>query len=237
MDPFNKDRNRRRKNPFDFINDDEFEKIFDEMQRMFENIDFREMIEDMLRNGFDPDKRFIRGFSLNIGSDGKPKLQEFGNRSVKSPDGEPILSDEREPLTDVIEGDEHVSVTVEIPGVEKEDIDLKITEKKLEIKVNNPKRKYHKIVDIPCKIKPNTTKATYKNGVLDIILKTIGRKIMNRITINGQTMEVEGNNVSIIKGKIIIDGKEISFSDEDVMIKTALKQAVEIKWCGCLPLI
>ncbi len=176
MDPFDKDRNRRRKNPFDFINDDEFERIFEEMQRIFDSIDLREMIEDMLRNGFDSNKRFIHGFSLNIGSDGKPKLQEFGNRSIKSPEGEPILSDEREPLTDVIESDDHVSVTVEIPGVEKEDIDLKITEKKLEIRVNNPTRKYHKIVNIPCDVKPNTTKATYKNGVLDIFIERVEKK-------------------------------------------------------------
>ena len=176
MDPFNRDRNKRRKNPFDFINDDEFEKIFEEMQRMFENIDFKEMIEDMMRNGFDPNKRFIHGFSLNIGSDGKPKFQEFGNRSVKSSTGEPVLSDEREPLTDIIEGDEDVAVTVEIPGVEKEDIDLNITENKLEIKVNNPKRKYHKRVEIPCNVKPKTTKATYKNGVLDIVIKRVEKK-------------------------------------------------------------
>jgi HSP20 family protein len=176
VDPFNKDRNRRRKNPFDFIDDEEFDKIFDEMQKMFDNIDFKEMIEDMLRSGFDPNKRFIHGFSLNIGSDGKPKFQEFGNRSIKSPTGEPILSEEREPLTDIIEGDEDVAVTVEIPGVEKEDIDLNITEKKLEIRVNNPKRKYHKIVNIPCNVKPKTTKATYKNGVLDIVIKRAQKK-------------------------------------------------------------
>ena len=176
MDPFDRDRNRKRKNPFDFINDEEFEKIFDEMQRMFDSIDFKEMIEDMLRNGFDPNKRFIHGFSLNIGSDGKPKFQEFGNRPIKSSKGEPVISDEREPLTDVIEGDEDVAVTVEIPGVEKEDIDLNITQKKLEIKVDNPKRKYHKIVDIPCDVKPKTTKATYKNGVLDIVIKRVEKK-------------------------------------------------------------
>ena len=38
MDPFDEDRDRRRgKKPFDFIDDDEFERIFDEMQRMFES--------------------------------------------------------------------------------------------------------------------------------------------------------------------------------------------------------
>ena len=177
MDPFNRDKDRRRrKNPFDFIDDEDFERIFDEIQRMFESTDFKDMIEDMFRGGFDPNKRFIHGFSMNMGPDGKPRFQEFGNRPTKTPTGEPVISDEREPLTDIIEGDEDVAITVEIPGVEKNDIDLNVTEDILEITVDNPKRKYHKRVDIPCNVKPKTTKATYKNGVLDVVVKRKGKK-------------------------------------------------------------
>ena len=144
MDPFDEKRNRRKKNPFDFINDDEFERIFDEMQKMFESTNFKEMIEDMFRNGFDPNKRFIHGFSVNMGPDGKPKIQEFGHRSKKTPTGNPVISEEREPLTDIIEGENNVAITVEVPGVEKNDIDLNVTENMLEIKVNTNQRKYHK---------------------------------------------------------------------------------------------
>ena len=177
MDPFDRDKDkRRRKSPFDFMDDEDFERIFDEMQRMFERTDFKEMIEDMFRSGFDPNKRFIHGFSMNIGPDGKPKFQEFGNRPTKTPTGEPMLSDEREPLTDIIEGDEDVAITVEIPGVEKEDIDLNVTDDNLEITVDNPARKYHKYVDMPCNVKPKTTKATYKNGVLDVVVKRKEKK-------------------------------------------------------------
>ncbi len=176
LNHFEEDKNRKKSNPFDFLKDEDFEKIFDELHRIFDNFDFREMIEDMLRDGFDPNKRFIHGFSLNIGSDGKPRFQEFGNKKIKSPSGEPVLSDEREPLTDIIEGREDVAVTVEIPGVDKEDIDLNVTEKKLEIRVESSRRKYHKIVDMPCNVKPKTTKATYKNGVLDIVIKRFEKK-------------------------------------------------------------
>jgi len=177
VNPFDRDKDRRRrKSPFDFMNDDDFERIFDEMQRMFENDDFKELIEDMFRSGFDPNKRFIHGFSLNVGPDGKPRFQEFGNRPVKNPNGDPILSDEREPLTDIIEGNEDVAITVEIPGVEREDIDLNVTEDNIEITVDNPERKYHKCIEIPCKVKPKTTKATYKNGVLDVVVKRMEKK-------------------------------------------------------------
>ena len=177
MDPFNdKDKNRRRRNPFDFIDDDEFERIFDEMQKMFESTNFKEMIENMLRDGFEPNKRFIHGFSMNIGPDGKPKIQEFGNRPIKTPDGNPIISDEREPLTDIIEGDNDIAVTVEMPGVEREDVDLNVTRDALEINVDTPKRKYHKRLDLPCDVIPKTTKATYKNGILDVVVKRKEKK-------------------------------------------------------------
>ena len=177
MDPFGKDRDkRRRRNPFDFIDDDEFERIFDDMQKMFESTDFKEMIEEMIRSGTGEHKRFIHGFSLNIGPDGKPKIQEFGNRSLKTPKGEPTISEEREPITDIIEGDDDVAVTVEIPGVEKKDIDLNVTGDILEIKVDAPNRKYHKTVKLPCDVIPKTTKATYKNGILDVVIKRKEKK-------------------------------------------------------------
>ncbi|MFW6120846.1 MAG: archaeal heat shock protein Hsp20 [Petrotogales bacterium] len=176
MDRFDKDKDKRRRNPFDFISDDEFERIFDEMQRMFESTNFRELIEDMFRGGFDPNKNFVRGISFKIGPDGKPKIQEFGNRPSRTEEGGSIISEEREPLTDIIEGKNDVAITIEIPGVEKEDIDLNVNEENLEIKVNAPQRKYHKVVDLPCGVKPKTTKATYKNGILDVVLEKKDKK-------------------------------------------------------------
>ena len=175
MDPFDEDK-KRRKNPFDFIDDDEFERIFEEIQKMFESSNFKDMIGDMFRGGFEPNKRIVRGFSINMGPDGKPKIQGFGNRPTKTPQGSPMISEEQEPLTDIIESDDDVAITIEIPGVEKDDIDLNVTEENLEIKVNEPHRKYHKVVDLPCGVKPKSTKATYKNGILDIVLEKKDKK-------------------------------------------------------------
>jgi len=174
MDPFRRD--RRRKNPFRFpgIDDDILDKFFDE--RFLEDIErMAEELFKMLTNA-EPGKPIVRGFKLTIGPDGRPRLEEFGNKAVETPDGEAIVSDEIEPLTDVIEGDEDVAITMEIPGVEKKDIDLKVTEDRVEIKVNNPKKKYHKLIELPCKVKPKTTKATYKNGILDIVIKRKSKK-------------------------------------------------------------
>ena len=173
MDPFKRDRRKRR--PFRFlgIDDDFFESFFDE--KLLE--DLERMAEELFRmlSNAEPGKPIVRGFKLTIDENGRPRLEEFGNKAIETPEGS-MVAEEREPLTDVIEGKDDVAITVEIPGVEKEDIDLEVTEDTVEIKVNNPKRKYHKLIELPCKVKPKTAKATYRNGVLDIVIKRKERK-------------------------------------------------------------
>jgi HSP20 family protein len=86
----------------------------------------------------------------------------------------------KEPLTDMFECDDTVNVTIELPGLEKDDIDLRATTDRLTINVNTPERKYHKEFDLPCEIKPKNIKATYKNGILDITLKR-KKKLVNKV--------------------------------------------------------
>jgi HSP20 family protein len=158
-----KDRRRRDRDPFDmFRNQEEFNRIFNAMERIMEKT-FRDM-----PTGMKPGSSFVRGYNVHIGPDGKPRIQEFGNYPKKASNGKTKLSEEREPLVDIIENHKNVAITVEVPGVEKEDVDLDVKDEKLEIKVDRPDRKYHKVINLPCNVKPKTTKATYKNGVLDI---------------------------------------------------------------------
>ena len=95
----------------------------------------------------------------------------FGNKPIKQVNGADEISFEREPLTDIIEGVDDVSVTVEIPGVEKENIDLRVYEDSLEITVDDPTRKYHRLINLPCYVLTESINATYKNGILDIQIK------------------------------------------------------------------
>src|ERR671910_27440 len=76
---------------------------------------------------------FVYGYSMTIGPDGKPKVREFGN--VKSPLSSirsgglftrPLISSEREPLADVTATDKDVKVVVEMPGVTKQNIVVKV---------------------------------------------------------------------------------------------------------------
>ena len=58
-----------------------------------------------------------------------------------------------------------------MPGVNKEDIELSASETKLEIKAEGENRKYYEVVDLPDEVDPDSAKARYNNGVLEVVLK------------------------------------------------------------------
>ncbi len=112
---------------------------------------------------------FVYGYSMKIGADGKPEIQEFGNikKGLKGP---PEVKEEREPLVDIVETDCEVRVVAELPGVEKKDIKLHGTEDSLDISVDTPQNKYYKEVQLPAKVHVKEAASTYKNGVLEVVL-------------------------------------------------------------------
>ncbi|OYT52097.1 heat-shock protein Hsp20 [Candidatus Bathyarchaeota archaeon ex4484_135] len=162
-------RSRRKRRPW-------FWDIFEEFERMEERIDeiFRRMMEEFpwereFEEGVKVYGPYVYGFSVSIGPDGKPVIREFGN--VRPTRFGPRFVEEREPLVDVMEEDDEIVVVAELPGVEKEDIDLSCTEKELVISVDTEKRKYYKRLDLPAEVDPKSAKASYKNGVLEVRLK------------------------------------------------------------------
>ena len=182
MNPFDNWNNRKR-TPFDSFNfDDHFYEIFREMERMMERT-----FKDFNSNMIEPGKPFVYGYNIHVGPDGKPEIQEFGSKPLKQIEGTDEQTLKREPLTDVIEGETDVSVTIEIPGVKKEDIDLRVYDNSIEIKVNDPNRNYHRDIALPCDVYAKTTKATYKNGILDIQIKKKQRSSDN----NGHRISIK----------------------------------------------
>jgi HSP20 family protein len=122
---------------------------------------------------------FVYGYSVKIGSDGKPVVREFGNlkpdfsAEAKKPYS---LQEAREPIIDVIEELDQIKVVTELPGVEKNEIDLYTTNRTLTINVNNPHNKYYKQLDLPCEVDEASASSTYRNGVLETVLKRKGEK-------------------------------------------------------------
>ena len=172
MNPFkaSDDRSKRR-NSYNNIDEDILEKFYEEIQRMFDSTDFKDMIEVMFRGGFDPNSRFILDYKMETDVIGKPKARYYGNFPKNPLTRDQTFSNEQELPVDVIEGEDTVSITVEIPGAEKDDIETTVAEKILKINVNSPKYKYHKLINLPCHVKEKSIKTTYKNGIFDVSIK------------------------------------------------------------------
>lgn len=79
----------------------------------------------------------------------------------------PALDETREPLTDAFEEEDRVKLYVELPGVEKDDIQFNITDAQAEIKAKN----FYKTIALPTNnVDFNKAKANYKNGVLEVVI-------------------------------------------------------------------
>jgi len=162
-----------------------FTSFFEEISKMMEEA-FKELFEalpkELYREYKLPDGSIVRtlgpvvyGYTMTVGPDGKPVIREFGNvRPTRLGLLKPV--EEREPLVDVIPGDKVIQVVAEMPGVNKEDIKLEATEDELVISAESENRKYYKVVSLPAKVDPKSAKATYKNGVLEVILNKAEEK-------------------------------------------------------------
>ncbi|MBN1682377.1 Hsp20/alpha crystallin family protein [Candidatus Bathyarchaeota archaeon] len=173
---------RRKKRGSPFFPD--IEKMIEDMEKEIADF-FKEMEEEIpddlshervLPNGsikkeYGP---FVYGYSVKIGKDGKPIIREFGNmkQNLDNKSNKPVyLQEAREPLIDIIEEIDQVKIIAEIPGVEKEEINLFLIPKKLTINVTNPDKKYFKEIDFLFEVDENTATSTYKNGILETTIK------------------------------------------------------------------
>jgi HSP20 family protein len=157
-----------------------FDQMKRDMEREFENIEKR-IPKDLIREYKTPQGGTVRevgpivyGYSITIGPDGKPKVREFGN--LKSSRrfgsmGRPEISSEIEPLADVTTTDKEVKVVVEMPGISKDNIRINVYDGTLEVKSEDPQRKYHRSIEIPVETDIETAKSTYNNGILEITFK------------------------------------------------------------------
>ena len=106
--------------------------------------------------------------------------------------------EEYKPSTDIYEEDGEIVIKMDMPGVDKKNINLIVDEDRIEVKAQQikeaEKRKknflrrersyagYYQALTLPVRIDPSTAKARYQNGVLEIRAKK--KKIKGkRITI------------------------------------------------------
>jgi HSP20 family protein len=139
--------------------------MLDELDKYFE--DFERDIEDTVKNAIfgkeGEGKSFIAGFTFNMAPGEKPSVQIFGNNPVRrdgfrSPINEQVL-DEKNGLLRLI---------LEMPGVEKEDINVDATKESAVITASRGEKNYRAELSLKAPVKPESGKAEYKNGILEI---------------------------------------------------------------------
>ncbi len=152
---------------------DDFRDIFDDVDKMYQRFTkkmFKEMedIEEAIKSGKlggewdikpieEPDvKGFVARGRFEPGNKARPKVLTLPNE---------VPEEAREPLTDVFEDKENVKLYIELPGVEKADIQLNVSQGRAEIKAKN----FYKAIDLPsADIKVDKVVASHKNGVLEV---------------------------------------------------------------------
>lgn len=152
---------------------DPFESLFGGMDS-FESIEkmMDEMMKDMMSGSRleRPERKpLVMGFSMRMGEDGVPRIEEFGNVKVQR-EGEPKVSKSREPLMDLVEEPRAVTITAELPGISEKELELKFEGKRLLIKADSKENSFRKEVDLPTEVNPKEMKKSFKNGVLELIV-------------------------------------------------------------------
>jgi len=152
---------------------DDYRDIFDDVDKMYERFAkkmFKEMedIEEAIKSGKlegewdikpieEPEvKGFVARGRFELGNKTRPKTLTLPKE---------VPQEARQPLTDVFEDKESIKLYIELPGVEKTDIQLNVSQGQAEIKAKN----FYKTVDLPqADIEVDKVVASYKNGVLEI---------------------------------------------------------------------
>jgi len=111
-----------------------------------------------------------------------------------------FASFDRYPKIDMKETDKEIIINAEIPGVDKKDINIDLNENILTISFERKQEKdekdegwriiersygkFSRTITLPCIVKSNEAKATYKDGVLKIVLPKEKDSRSNKIKID-----------------------------------------------------
>jgi HSP20 family molecular chaperone IbpA len=80
---------------------------------------------------------------------------------------------EPEPLIDILEESNEIIVVSEFAGFNRKNLKIHIKNQRLTLSAEGSKRKYHKSLNLPSGVIPNSIRTAYKNGVLEIRLKKV----------------------------------------------------------------
>ncbi|RQG95173.1 Hsp20/alpha crystallin family protein [Natrarchaeobius chitinivorans] len=73
---------------------------------------------------------------------------------------------------DIHETENEIRVVADLPGVEKEHIDLECDGKTLTISAGSDHHQYDERISLPERVNEHTASATYNNGVLEVVFES-----------------------------------------------------------------
>jgi len=98
------------------------------------------------------------------------KIEPFGNVGTKTAE-RPPEEEVREPIVDIHEEEDHILVLAELPGVDKENVSLTLSENQIDLSAKRDKMTYRKEIELPAAFTEEAMEWDCKNGILQIHLK------------------------------------------------------------------
>ncbi len=145
------------------------------------NLMNRKLIDFDIRNVFEETEKIFDNFFGDFGNNIIPSIKKSGDELDK-------ISRFRQPLTDLKEKENEYVAVIEIPGIDKKDIELKISDSQLEVKVEKKSETkvsseeegfigservysgFYRLINLPSDVAPEKARANYKNGLLEVVL-------------------------------------------------------------------
>ncbi|MGC8669812.1 MAG: Hsp20/alpha crystallin family protein [Candidatus Micrarchaeia archaeon] len=111
---------------------------------------------------------FQYGINIKFDSNGMPTIESAnGNPAIQSQ----VKKLDEDPLFDIIEKDNEVIIDISLPGVKAENIRIDSSENSVHIAASGESHSYNKKIDLPVNVDPLSGKATFNNGILEIVFK------------------------------------------------------------------
>ena len=105
------------------------------------------------------------------------EMMEMSRRHIPQT---PLYADKQDSVGDWEDRNGEISVTIEMPGVDKKDIELTVDEHTVSIEADNDERQYSISKTFDATLNPDKVTANLNNGILDIKIKkadNVGKKI------------------------------------------------------------
>ena len=97
-------------------------------------------------------------------------LNEFETMPISAPQKAQLFP-RRKSIANVEDRDEDVVLSADLPGVEKKDIELSVDHNSIAFKAKTEGRDYDFGQSFDFELNPEEVKATFVNGVLDVVVK------------------------------------------------------------------